>query len=49
MNETTDVRQRIEQEAKDSMIPASELVTSFDARVWAQEFKKDCRQMQVGW
>ncbi len=42
------VQQRIEQEAKDSMIPATELVQSFDARVWAREFKKANLAYHIG-
>lgn len=46
MNETIDTKsetiaQRVAREARESMIPATELVQSFDARVWAREIGLD--------
>ena len=42
------VKERIEQEARESMIPATELVSSFDACVWAREFKKANLAYHIG-
>ena len=41
-------QKQLEQEARDSMIPATELVCSFDARVWAREFKKANLAYHIG-
>jgi len=41
MQETPfDTKQRIEQQAKDSMLSTPDLMQSFDAQVWAREFVK---------
>ena len=37
---TEDVRARVEREARESRLPATELIKSFDAQVWAVEFVK---------
>lgn len=53
MNETIDTKsetiaQRAAREARESMIPETELVQSFDARVWAREFRKANLAYHIG-
>ena len=41
-------KDRIEREAKESMIPDTELFASFDAQVWAREFVKHNLAYHIG-
>ena len=43
-----EIRARIEREARESMLPATELPKSFDARIWAQEFVKANLAYHIG-
>lgn len=41
-------REKIDRESRGSMIPSIQLVQSFDARVWAREFKKANLTYHIG-
>jgi hypothetical protein len=40
--------QRVEREARESMIPQGDLIESFDAQVWAKEFVKHNLAFHIG-
>lgn len=45
---TVNAKERIENKARESMLPSDELLKSFDAQVWAREFVKHNLAYHIG-